>query len=262
MSGKKTSSSDNSTSASVFDHSDILTSKPGKSYMNKKNVIIGCIILTALVIFGICLYYFMLYRHAQSLLKNPLLASEMQQEKIVANVEKLTQVPTGEQPTIAKISDITKLNKQPFFQNAQNGDFVLIYTKAKEAILYDPVSNKVLRVGPILVPSPTAGIPQAALGAQTSNLPVSVAIYNGTSIAGLAKKTEGKLTKTIKQVTVVTEKNAIKQDYPQTVVVDLKGNNAAAASQIASVLHGTVGSLPSGEMKPDNADLLVILGQH
>src|SRR6266567_3840470 len=76
-------------------------------------------------------------------------------EKIVANVEKLTQVPTGEQPTIAKISDITKLNKQPFFEKAQNGDFVLIYTKAKEAILYDPNTNKVLRVGPILVPSPT-----------------------------------------------------------------------------------------------------------
>ena len=256
----KKSSPEKETTPSVFDHSDILTAKPGASYINKKNIIIGCIALAALFIVGVGLYYYIQYHHAQNLLKNPLLASEMQQETIVKNVTKLTQVPTGEQPTIAKISDITKLNNQPFFQNAKNGDFVLIYTKAKEAILYDPVSNKVLRVGPILVPSPTAGTPQAALGAQTSNLPITLSIYNGTTIGGLAKKTEGQLTKAMKQVTVISEANASKQDYPQTVVIDLKGNNAAAAAQIASVLHGIVGSLPSGEVKPATVDLLVILG--
>lgn len=247
-------------SLSVFDHSDILTSKPGTSYLNKKNIIIVCVILTALLVFGIGLYYFIQYHHAQKLLQDPLLASETEQETVVKNVGKLTQVPPGEQPTIAKISDITKLNNQPFFQNAQNGDFVLIYTKAKEAILYDPVSNKVLRVGPILVPSPTAGIPQAALGAQTSNLPVSVAIYNGTTVAGLAKKTEAQLMQDMKNVTVVAETNAAKQDYPKTIVTDLTGNNSQAASQIASILHGEVSSLPKGESNPAHADILIILG--
>ena len=247
-------------SSSIFDHSDILTSEPGESYLNKKNIAIACIALTILLVFGIGLYYFLQYHHEQKLLKNPLLASEMQQETIVKNVGKLTQLPSGEQPTIAKISDITRLNNQPFFQNAQNGDFVLIYTKAKEAILYDPVSNKVLRVGPILVPSPTAGIPQAALGAQTANLPVSVAIYNGTTVAGLAKKTETKITDAMKNATVVVETNAAKQDYSQTEVIDLKGNNAQAASKIASILHGEVSSLPKGESKPAQADILVILG--
>jgi hypothetical protein len=246
--------------SSVFDHSDILTSKPGTSYVNKKNIITACIILTTLLVFGIGLYYYIQYRHAQNLLKNPLLASEMQQETIIKNVSKLTQLPPGEQPAIAKISDITKLQNQPFFQSARNGDFVLIYTKAKEAILYDSVTNKVLRVGPILVPSPTAGIPQAALGAQTSNLPVSVAIYNGTTVAGLAKKTEVELGKAMKNVTVVAEANATKQNYTQTLVIDLKGNNSDAMTQLAATLHGTVASLPSGEVKPTNVDILVILG--
>jgi len=258
MAAKK--DSEKASSPSVFDHSDILTAKPGSSYINKKNIVFACIALTALFIFGVCLYYYIQYHHEQNLLKNPLFASEMQQETIVKNVSKLTQVPQGETPTIAKISDITKLNNQPFFQNAKNGDFVLIYTKEKEAILYDPVSNKVLRVGPILVPSPTGGIPQAALGASTANLPVSMAIYNGTTIAGLAKKTEAQVTKAMKNVTVLTEANASKQDYKKTIVIDLKGNNAAAVAQIASVLHGTVGSLPSGEVKPVNVDILVILG--
>ena len=246
---------------SVFDHSDILTSKPGKSLFTWKRVIVAGTILTLLVILGISLYYYFVSQRAQQLLKNPIFASEVKQEDVVSKVSQLTQVPPGETPTIAQISDITKLNNQPFFQNAKNGDFVLIYPKAKEAILYDAISNKVLRVGPILVPSPTAGIPQAALGAQTSNLPVSVEIYNGTAVAGLAKKTERQLTKVMKNVTVVSETNATKQNYTQTVVIDLKGNNADAASQIASVLHGTVGRLPSGEVMPRNADLLVILGQ-
>jgi uncharacterized protein HemX len=241
---------------SVFDASDVLNRKVGSSYVNKKNIILGCIILTIIVILGIGLYYYLQYKHEQYVLKNPILASEITQEKIVGNVGKLTQLPPGEKPTIAKVSDITKLQNQPFFQNAKNGDFVLIYSKEREAILYDPQANKVLRVGPILVPSPTT----TTLGAQTSNLPVTVALYNGTTIAGLTKKVQQELVTKMPSATVVQNANATKQDYTQTIVIDLSGKNAAAATQLASVLHGTVGKLPAGEVAPTNADLLVILG--
>jgi hypothetical protein len=246
--------------SSVFDATDVLNPQVGHRYFSIKNIILGCIILTAIVILGIALYYFVQNRHAQDILKNPILASEMTQEKIVANVGKLTTLPTGEKPAIAKVSDVTKLQNQPFFQNAKNGDYVLIYTKAKEAILYDPMVNKVLRVGPILVPSPTAGTNQWALGARTSNKPVTVALYNGTTIRGLTRKVQQDLVIKISRATVVENSNASKQDYKQTIVIDLTGKNSDAAIELASVLHGTVGSLPAGEVKPINADLLVILG--
>ncbi len=251
-----------SSDQSVFDASDVLNKKVGSSYFTKKNILIGCIILTFIVILGIGLYYFIQYNHAQNVLKNPILASEMQQEAIVTNVGKLTQLPTGEKPTIAKVSDITKLQNQPFFQNAKNGDFVLIYSKAKEAILYDPTTNKILREGPILTPqaASSTGSNQAELGAKTSNLSVTVALYNGTTLAGLTKKIQQELVTKMPRATVVQNTNATKQDYTQTIVVDLTGKKQDSAVQLASVLHGAVGNMPAGEVKPANADLLVILG--
>jgi len=227
--------------------------------LSKKLILILSTILTLCVIIGFILYYYLQYQNNQKFLKNPLLASEQEQESIVSHVGKLTQLPTGEEPTIAKVSDITKLQNQPFFQHARNGDYVLIYPKAKEAILYDPDGNKIVQVGPITLNQPAPA--QEALAAQTKAQLVTVVIENGTAIAGLAKKTELSLAQSMPSVTVISEENAVKQDYPQTIVVDLTGKNAATAAQLASVLQGTVGSLPRGEEKPTGADILVILGK-
>src|SRR5690242_11401091 len=45
--------------------------------------------------------------------------------KTVESVAKLIDLPS-ETPTIATVSDISKLKDQPFFANAKNGDVVLI----------------------------------------------------------------------------------------------------------------------------------------
>ena len=71
------------------------------------------------------------------------------QQTVVTDVGKLMVLPTGEVPTVAQVSDATKLKSQPFFANAQNGDRVLIYTKAGKAILYRPSINKIIDVAPV-----------------------------------------------------------------------------------------------------------------
>ena len=71
--------------------------------------------------------------------------SQKETNEIVSLVGKLMVLPE-EQPTIATVTDIEQLKDQPFFVNAKKGDIVLIYTKAKKAILYDPVSNKIVEV--------------------------------------------------------------------------------------------------------------------
>ena len=38
-----------------------------------------------------------------------------------------------------------------FFANAQVGYKVLVYAVAKKAILYDPISNRIIEVGPVNV---------------------------------------------------------------------------------------------------------------
>ncbi len=77
-------------------------------------------------------------------------------KKLVGEVGKLIDLPQGEDPTIATITDISKLSSQPFFARAKNGDKVLIYSQAKKAILYDPKAKKVIDVAPINIGSPSA----------------------------------------------------------------------------------------------------------
>src|SRR3989344_7893826 len=68
---------------------------------------------------------------------------------LLAQVSRLIVLPTGEDPTLATVSNIDVLRSQPFFANSKNGDKVLIYVKARKAILYDEVNNKIVEVAPI-----------------------------------------------------------------------------------------------------------------
>lgn len=70
---------------------------------------------------------------------------------LVEVVGKLIVLPVGEEPTIATVSDPSKLKDQPFFANAEVGDKVLIYQKAKQAYLYSVSLNKLVEVAPINV---------------------------------------------------------------------------------------------------------------
>src|SRR5205085_30650 len=58
--------------------------------------------------------------------------SQAEVKKLVAEVGKIIDLPTGEDPTLATVTDISKLAGQPFFQKAKNGDKVLIYANAKK----------------------------------------------------------------------------------------------------------------------------------
>ena len=73
----------------------------------------------------------------------------------VAKVSKLILLPQGETPTLASVSDPSALKNQPVFDKAQKDDQVLIYSTAKEAILYRPSSNMIINVAPINISAPT-----------------------------------------------------------------------------------------------------------
>jgi hypothetical protein len=65
-------------------------------------------------------------------------------EATVQAVGKLIELPEGETPTVATISDLEPLKGQEFFSKAAIGDKVLIFDKAKEAILYRPSDDKII----------------------------------------------------------------------------------------------------------------------
>jgi hypothetical protein len=222
-------------------------------------VIVVILIIAALPAY----YYYNQYQKAQVLLQNPKASATAEAADLVNKVGRLIELPTTETPTIATVSDVTKLAGQPFFANAKNGDKVLIFTQTKEAILYRESINKIIQVAPVNLGSgaPVANPSPVPSAAVTSPTPATftVAVYNGTTISGLADKAGSAITQAMTNATIA-QKGDAKGNYSKTQVIDLSGNQSAVATQIATLLGGSVAtSVPSGEAKA-GADILVILG--
>lgn len=236
------------------------------------------LVLVVAVAAGVSWYFYSEYQKAQALLKNPSTALAQNDKEIIQKVSKLIELP-DEKPTLAEVSDKGKLASQPFFSKAENGDKVLIFSNAKKAVLYRPSTNKIIEVGPVTIPSPGAeGKEPEVAGAQTTpgasvtpsttaQQTVAVALYNGTTTVGLTNKVEKQLTDAKAPAEVILKDNAAVKTYTQTLVVDLSGKAKVQAEAIAKLVKGKVGTLPTGENKPDPADsdgktaqILVILG--
>lgn len=180
-------------------------------------------------------------------------AAKIEAGKIAEQVKKLIAVPDDETPTIATVSNADKLKANAFFANAQNGDKVLIYTGAKKAIIFRPGENKIIEVGPISIGTPSATVAAA-------DQP-SFVLYNGTEVTGLTKKYETTLKGLVKNATVTDRDNAKKRDYAKSLLVDLAGTKAKETAGLGALLGLEVGALPEGEIKPVNADFLIILAE-
>ncbi len=221
------------------------------NYLNSKYLISAGIIL-ALIILGAGGYYFYAQNQKTQVANiNPQAPAQEEVKKIVAEVGKLIDLPTGEDPTVATVTDITKLKDQPFFQKAKNGDKVLIYTNARKAILYDPQARKVIDVAPINIGTQSAQPVQPRM-----------VLRNGTPTFGLTTRVETELKKSLTQLNVVDKENASKDDYTKTIVVVLNNSFKDYANNLLNFLKGAVlGDLPTGESRPKDADILVILGK-
>jgi|CXWL01.1.fsa_nt_gi hypothetical protein len=87
-----------------------------------------------------------LYMEYKTLTSDPSVVNQQKIEAVVAKVEKLIDLPTGELPTLATVTDTAQLSGQPFFANAEVGDQVLLYTTAQKAYLYSPSKNVIVEV--------------------------------------------------------------------------------------------------------------------
>ncbi len=238
--------------------------------LDRVKIINGLSILALVAAVSAAGYFYWQYRAASDKAE----AAKREVAATVKSVSALMLVP-DEVPTLATVSDKSKLSDQDFFRNAENGDKVLIYTQAKKAILYRPSANKIVDVAPIRTvdQNQSASEAQAALkgqvaGAQASPTqavvatatpqPISVAMYNGTETQGLSYKLES-LLKTKFPIAVNSRTEASKKDYAKTIVVDVSDNASNRAQEIAQFLKADVSSLPDGEVKPES-DILVIIG--
>ena len=124
------------------------------SRKGKAKVIILVLIIVALAGGGV--YFANKYNQAQKEVKrlsNPQEAAKQATKDVTDAVGKLVEIPTNETPTLATVSDASKLKNQSFFANAENGDKVLIFAQARKAILYRPSTNKVIEIAPVSIGS-------------------------------------------------------------------------------------------------------------
>ena len=229
-------------------------------HMLKKISIKVVVLILFILTLGSSFYFQQKYQSAKKLLQNARQPAQLDKEKLIKEVGKLIELPK-EEATVAVISDREKLKDQPFFQNAKNGDKVLIFTNAKKAILYRPSTHKIIEVAPINLGSNEASPAAKDLSpSPTKQTKVKIAVYNGTKTSGLAGQAKEKINKELPDLAVVATGNA-QADYQETELVDLSGGNSALVNQLKVLFSAkVVTSLPTGE-DAAGADIVLLLGE-
>ncbi len=237
------------------------TVKTGEDNFSKggkmKKILFILVVLLAIGGIVTSVYYFKQYSALRS---NPNLEVQKETENLVNSLGKLMELPADETPTVATVLDVEKLQDQPFFAKAQNGDKLLAYTKTMQAILYRPSANKIINVAPLMIDQQEqSGIGDTESVSQVSTNP-QIAYYNGTETVGLSSQAEKLIKDRYPNSQTADLTNASKKNYQENLIIDLSGKFSDEAHEIASALGGEVVSMPEGEVIP-NADILIISGQ-
>ena len=116
------------------------TTMRGKYVWNKVSLAMLLLLFLLLSALGIAGYWY--YQYTQS----PPVREYAEMKSLVAKIGKMIEIPTDEAPTLATVTNKQKLDNQLFFQRAENGDKILIYSKNRRAILYRPSTERIIDV--------------------------------------------------------------------------------------------------------------------
>jgi hypothetical protein len=213
----------------------------------KKIVLIAVLVLGYLGLAGAGGYFYWRYRQV---MENPAKyidikkyapTPEQENQQLLEQIGSLITLPKDETPVITTIKDVEKLKNDQFFADAMNGDRLVIFQAAKQAILYRESERKIIKAGPVLLP-------------ESEKKKVSL-VASAEQGAALQKQ----LTDTYKDDAQVLATVAPAMMHESLVVVDVSGKNAQLAQKIATTLGGTVATaMPEGEPVPTGAELVVI----
>lgn len=186
--------------------------------------------------------------------KNPTKAAQEEQSRITELVRKNYKIPTyvenidgkdvtkEDTPEIATITDKSKLAGQTFFDKAENGDYIVVFPNSKVALIYREKTDQIINSGPVTVDTNQ----QAAV--------LNVQIFGSANDRDSA---QNKIEAAFPGSTKITKLDS-NSELTSTVVVDVSGNNATAAQQIADKLtNAKVGNVPDGESAPTDTDIAI-----
>jgi hypothetical protein len=200
------------------------------------------LLLTVLVIAAVlCAAWLISTMHTNSKHKNL--------NHVVSRVGQLMLLPTNEQPTLATVTDKTKLADKFLASKAANGDDILIYTKNQMVIIYRPSINKIVAVGAV-------SVDPALSEAKDATLTVEDGSNNPQKTQAIIQKIRA----AYPQIKVTNGGKASRQDLPETIVIDNSGNKDNLMFALMKVVSGKQGVLPLGVTNAPT-DLLVIVGR-
>lgn len=209
---------------------------------NTKILILMVVLLAGSL--GLAYYFYDQNQKARHFLANPELASEEEKKALLKTVGALIEMP-NEAPNIITVQNKDDLVNQPFFKGVENGDKIIVFSGAKQAIVFRPSSGKIVKVGPVEVSQ-----------SDIKNFKIAVATAGDETKA--IDQVEKILKEQISNIEVLKAGFVLRNKYSQTLVVDIQGNKKTEAEQIARAVGGKVAVLPEGEKKPE-ADFLIIL---
>ena len=140
--------------------------KVTKKIDKKTLFLISVIAVLVVAVAGMSYLYYTTSKKTQ----DPLAIANEESERIKAKVSSHILLP-DEMPAIATIVDVDKLkaDNPEFYANAENGDKILVYSN--RAILYDPDTDKILNVAPILRTGTDTGVATETQDATTDDGP-------------------------------------------------------------------------------------------
>ena len=167
--------------------------------------------------------------------KNPVLS----QDELIISISKQLNISGDPNPAILTVIEKEKTN-QPFLEESQDGDKVLLYYKSQKAVLYRPAEAKIIKSGSFTPPA------------------AKIQLRQGSSVEKRLTDVEALVSK-VANTKISTRDASTLNNYTQTVVVNVTGRYDNEAVAVAKALGTTLRTVPQIESIPD-ADILVIVG--
>lgn len=188
-------------------------------------------------------------------------------QTLIERVGRHIPVKSDEAPTVATVQDVETLKKQnpTFYRYAQTGDRVLIWSD--QAIVYSEEKDLVVGFLPVTFSPGTVETSQTASSTpdsaySTPSAPVvekaTIEVRNGTTIAGLGKRTVDKIAAA--GFEVLPPRDAASRTYATTIIVKIADRELPETiKRLQELFNAEVQILPKNEVGI-KGDILLILG--
>lgn len=201
---------------------------------HKRYTIIGLVILFIFIIAGLT-----------SLHKDTKLGDL---KSIEDKVGQLMLLPSNEEPTLATVTDRSKLKDGFLMNHAKDGDRLLIYSKNQIVIIYRPSINKIAGVGSVSVDP-----------AVMESKGTTITVLDGANKPDKTQEIINKVKSAYPEMKVVDGGESPRQDLPSTLVIDNTNSKDELLLSLAQLINGKQGVPPLGVTK-SQTDMMIIVG--